>query len=76
MLPKVRDALVVVFYSGVGFTFGGLDYLATSDTNIAPETNLPITSIELRRMLDGLREIAVTIVAIDTNFTLLPIPSR
>jgi hypothetical protein len=76
LLPKVRDTLVVVFYSGVGFTFGELDYLATSDTNMDPEANLPITSIELRGMLDSLRDNAVTIVAIDTNFNRIPSSSR
>jgi uncharacterized caspase-like protein len=69
--PKPSDTLVVVFYSGVGFTLNGTDYLAASDTRIDNATELRSTSIDLRRALERLREEnAVTIIVIDTNFNL------
>ena len=52
---KPSDALVVVFYAGVGFTLDGKDYLAAIDTRIDPSPEIPHTSIDLRQMLEKLR---------------------
>jgi Caspase domain len=72
--PKRSDTVVFVFYSGVGFTLNGMDYLAASDTRI---DRVAETSIDLRRALDRLREEnAVTIVAIDTNFNVVAASSQ
>jgi hypothetical protein len=70
LLPTLSDALVVVFYSGVGLTFRGLDYLAASDTRIDPAAEIQATAIELRGTLADLRERnKISVMAIDTNFT-------
>ena len=67
-LPK-SDAIVVVFYSGIGVTTGGLDYLAAKDTRMEAASDVTRMLLPLRQTLQSLRDrFRVSIVILDTNF--------
>lgn len=76
-LTTTEDAIAVVFYSGIGITTNGLDYLTAKDSLVDGSSGDSQQMLPLRKTLDLMRErFPVSIVILDTNFNSLRPQSR
>lgn len=65
------DTLVLLFYSGVGLSVEGRDYLCLNETRVDSPQAIRLTAIDLLGLQDALREVAAaSVLILDTNFSL------